>query len=120
MNNIKGIVNSIFKAMKKLISVLFGCAMLLQCQAADIRLKDRNPQEEPSQRGSLTISVTPDLFNLASGWVSGYSSINPGIKVRIENQADIKNGGTANYGADLPSFPVIFSGCQVRSHNGIW
>ncbi len=76
-------MNSNFKAMKKVVLVLIGAAMLFQSQARNISYTAGDLQKTPAAKGSLTISCTPDLQQLTAKWVSDYAAINPKLKIKI-------------------------------------
>lgn len=87
--------------MKKIILVVIGAALLFQCQAGNSGKTGGDSQDNPSLKGSMTISSTPDLYNIASKWASEYSSINPKLKIKVVSLMDAATGTMANAGKNL-------------------
>lgn len=111
--------------MKKLILLLIGAALLFPSQAG-IPITAGDSKKAALRKGSMTISCSPDLQKLAASWVSGYTAINPEMKIEVvsltepdENLAFVSNdyskalGEGPNWkmviGRD-PIIPVINSG----------
>jgi glycine cleavage system H lipoate-binding protein/ABC-type phosphate transport system substrate-binding protein len=80
-------MNSNFKAMKKIVLVLIGAALLLQGQAVNIPGGIVGKRDKTEKKGLLTISSTPDLFNLVSRWASDYTATHPEMKVQVTRSA---------------------------------
>lgn len=87
--------------MKKLILVLIGTALLFQCQTGNSRKTGGDSQDTPAIKGSMTISSTPDLYNIASKWANEYSGINPKLKIKVVSLTDANTGTMANTGTNL-------------------
>lgn len=81
-------MNSIFQAMKKLMFVLIGAALLLECQAVNDTKNDGNQKKSKAQNSTLTIAATPDLYEVATRWVEEYAAINPNLKISLRNSGD--------------------------------
>jgi glycine cleavage system H lipoate-binding protein/ABC-type phosphate transport system substrate-binding protein len=79
-------MNSNFKAMKKIVLVLIGAAMIFQSQAGNISYTSGDLQKSPAAKGSLTITSTPDLQQLTTKWISDYAAINPKLKISFVGQ----------------------------------
>lgn len=79
-------MNSNFKAMKKLMLVLIGAAVLFQCQARNASEAYGDTQKTPAAKGSITLSSTSDLQQLTARWISGFTEKNPQVKVRVAVQ----------------------------------
>jgi glycine cleavage system H lipoate-binding protein/ABC-type phosphate transport system substrate-binding protein len=62
-----------------------GLLLLLFCSTAfsqDITVKNASPQ-----KGTFTISCTPDLYPMASQWVIEYKRVNPDVRIEVINLA---------------------------------
>ncbi len=81
-------MNTNLKAMKKLVLVLIGATLMFSSQAGNFLNSGGDEQKSSDVKGSMTISSTPDLFKLATGWASEYSVINPKIKINVVSLAD--------------------------------
>jgi glycine cleavage system H lipoate-binding protein/ABC-type phosphate transport system substrate-binding protein len=82
------LTNTNFKAMKKLVLVLIGAILIFQCQAGGTPKKGGDQQKNATEKGSFTITSTPDLQDLASSWASEYSANNPGTEINRVNGTD--------------------------------
>ncbi len=79
-------MNSNFKAMKKLMLVLIGAAVLFQCQARNASVAYGDMQKTPAAKGSITLTSTPDLQQLTARWISGFTEKNPQVKVTVAGE----------------------------------
>lgn len=89
-------MKSIFKAMKKFISVLIGIVLLVNCQAGYSGPSGEEGQKSPAKKGSMTISTTPDLSDVAATWTGEFSAINPEVKINLKTLTVNGSGSLAN------------------------
>jgi glycine cleavage system H lipoate-binding protein/ABC-type phosphate transport system substrate-binding protein len=89
-------MNSNFKAMKKLVSVLAGVILLANCHAGSFQKSGGPDGTSATSKGSMTIASTPDLYNVATGWADEYSAMNPGLKVSVVSLTDVRPGSLAD------------------------
>ncbi len=69
--------------MKAKILSFIGLLLLLFCSSAISQdLTDKNAS---LQKGTFTISCTPDLYSMASQWAKEYNRINPDVRIEVIN-----------------------------------
>ncbi len=89
--------------MKTTISFIVG--FLLMFAVADVRSEKAVNNNTAAQQGSITITCTPALHALASGWATEYTGLNPDVKIRVikttDIDADLKAAGTPGIFLDL-------------------
>ena len=75
-------MNPILKAMKKIVSLVTGAALMILCMAAIPGTSGDN-RKNADARDVVTVSATPELYHLATAWADGFMQNNPGIKIRV-------------------------------------
>jgi glycine cleavage system H lipoate-binding protein len=69
--------------MKTLISAFFMLSFLL-INTAGFCVENDNPQSEQA----LQIVSSPEIYDLATNWMAGYSNLNPGQKIELRLQSE--------------------------------
>jgi glycine cleavage system H lipoate-binding protein/ABC-type phosphate transport system substrate-binding protein len=91
--------------MKKLMLVIIGAAMLVNCQAGILQKSGEDQQTSNSPKGSMTIAGTPDLYDLASRWAADYSAVHPKMKIQVVRLT----GSGYDSGTDMAFVPGDYS-----------
>ena len=79
--------------MKTTILLFVGILLLIFCKSATSQGVSSN--HPSSQKGSITVSCSPELYALASEWVSVYQGLNPEMKLNVINTTG-NTGGLGN------------------------
>ncbi|MEI6060515.1 MAG: substrate-binding domain-containing protein [Bacteroidota bacterium] len=79
--------------MKTTILLFVGILLLIFCKSATSQGVSSN--HPSSQKGSITVSCSPELYGLASEWVSVYQGLNPEMKLNVINTTG-NTGGLGN------------------------
>ncbi|MFA6128617.1 MAG: substrate-binding domain-containing protein [Bacteroidales bacterium] len=87
--------------MKRIVSLLLGAAMLLPTLAINAPLAGGNPPDEATQKGSMTVIASPDLYNLATAWASRFTEVNPKVNIKVMNLSETGSQGSLPGGTDL-------------------
>jgi glycine cleavage system H lipoate-binding protein/ABC-type phosphate transport system substrate-binding protein len=67
--------------MKIKIGIIIGLFLLLS--SSRVHGKEANSANSATQNGSISIKSTPELYELTSKLASEYSSLNPGVKIKV-------------------------------------
>ncbi|KAF0199777.1 MAG: phosphate transport system substrate-binding protein [Bacteroidetes bacterium] len=89
--------------MKTTISFIVG--LLLMIAVTDVRSEKAVSNNTAAQQGNISITCTPALYQLASGWATEYTGLHPDVNISVIKSTDIdaelKTAGTSGIFMDF-------------------
>lgn len=71
----------------KISILLFIGSMLIYC--SNLYSGEVPSKNDPSREGLINVLSTPELYNLTTRWAGEYTSLNPGLKINVDNVKEV-------------------------------